>query len=1563
MTLRINIIGGLEVFRNEKPVALPQSKKTRALLAFLVLSDRPQRRDHLCEMFWDVPDDPRGALRWSLSKLRRILNTADRTRLEADRQTVFVHKDDLTVDLREVGKLRPADVAAAETDVLEKSAVMSGGRLLDDLTLPNCPVYEAWRVAHVNEYELLQLTVLQELLDRTRHDPARALPFAQTLQRLDPDDSEVSKLVDKLAEAVREKMLHPGGEASESEEPSEPKPEWKPVIPAVRVAHDNELKQTISFCRARDGAKIAYAISGEGPPILRAPHWMTHLEYELESPVWRHWIRALSAQNTLVRFDYRCNGLSERGVDDVSIEAKLSDMEAVVDAVGLDRFVIFGMSQGGALAVEYTARHPERTAGLVMCGSYTMGWRARNDPEEIARREAMETLILTGWGRNEPAYRQIFTSLFLPEATPAQRDWYNDLQARTVTPEDAYRLSRSVSRLDVTDKLPKVTAPALVMHARGDLVAPYEYGKAFAELMPNARFVELDSNNHILIEDEPAFERFVTELRRFMTDDVMVRRLSPPEPQRERRQVSALVIELASPLFEFDDLDAEVGAETTSPVLQDLCETIEAFGGLCVFRGETDVTAVFGAGHASEEHAFQACRAALEARAHVAAISDNAVGMRAAIDTGDAVVTRNTGSDGPALTISGSPIRVARQIARALNRDAIAASARACSAAGGYVTVSEMDRGIMPGLPDDWKISELLGESAGLSRWNLRLAPALSPFVGRELELKLMEQVYRRAADGFGRTVAIIADPGIGKSRLAHEFLSSDCVAGARLIECGALEIDTSVSLLLAKKLLMAVCGIDQGSGSEQAAAALASWISKKPELEELSAPLRFLLDLEIDDPAWKALSSTRQLDRVATALATMIEQESLDRPVVLLIEDLHWLDEASEAVLKRVINALPSRPVLSICTYRPAYKPSWTHPDTFDQIALAPLSETESETILRDLLGDDPSLTRAVSVLVEKTDGVPLYIEETVRALAGAGQLAGEAGSYVLTDELEEIRLPTSVQSLLEANLQNLDPDSRTIMQMAAAIGRQVPFDLLEQISGLPSEKLIRKVDELCSNGLLVRTRLHPVGEYRIKHALLQQAAYATLTRRNRQAIHVGILELVEGQAATAPLDQSETLARHALLGEKWEKAAEYFLPSARRALERSAHSIALSHVRDGIKALSNIPETEETKRLEISYREVEGVAWMLAKGWSAEEVSEAYDRAAELSEELGDSTERFAIMRGKAQYFMISGRPKEAQDIACACSKIVEQTAADDAAMQIETSHMFWTNSFFLADYETVMDHTGRAAAIYRPDDHHSLTYQYSGHDPGVCCRVFRSLTRELSAAPKDADKSYREASELAERFDHPLTSALVCWGESLRSMFRSDAKSALRSADEEVSICETHMLPLLRSQGIFTRGWALFNLGNKTGGLRTMEDGLEGIRRSGAQMGLPYLLSLYAEALVQNGAIDEAAATLESALSQVKRSGSRFQLSEIVRIKAGVTRLLGAGDDGVENHLREAVSIAQKQRARLSELRAATSLGQFLRDARRGSEATELMNAYLPIIEDLADLPVAAEAKSLI
>ncbi|MDP6452899.1 MAG: alpha/beta fold hydrolase, partial [SAR202 cluster bacterium] len=286
------------------------------------------------------------------------------------------------------------------------------------------------------------------------------------------------------------------------------------------------MDQQIRVCAAPDGAAIAYAVVGSGPPLVKAPNWLTHLEFEWNSPVWRHWWEELAKTHTLIRFDQRGSGLSDRAVNEQSFDTWVGDLSAVIDAVGLDKFSLLGISQGGAIAAAYTVQNPNRVNRIVMCGAYPRGMGKRGDTskEEI---EALVTLTRAGWGRDDPAYRQLFTSRFMPDATREQMSWFNDLQRVSTSAQNAASVLNVLANIDVLNILGRIDVPTLVLHANGDRQVPYDQGRQLASLIPGARFVGLDGSNHLLLQTEPAWPVAVKKIRAFLSNES--RGMSPVE--------------------------------------------------------------------------------------------------------------------------------------------------------------------------------------------------------------------------------------------------------------------------------------------------------------------------------------------------------------------------------------------------------------------------------------------------------------------------------------------------------------------------------------------------------------------------------------------------------------------------------------------------------------------------------------------------------------------------------------------------------------------------------------------------------------------------------------------------------------------------------------------------------------------------------------------------------------------------------------------------------------------------------------------------------------------------
>jgi pimeloyl-ACP methyl ester carboxylesterase/DNA-binding SARP family transcriptional activator/class 3 adenylate cyclase len=709
-SLEIRVLGDFAVLRNDENVCLPPSRKTRALLAYLAVTNHPQHRDRLCTMFWDVPDDPRGALRWSLSKIRQIVNSNGQGALVTDGRMVILRSRSIALDLRRINAISMRDLASQDISELEGVVRLFRGEFLEDLSLPRCPKFEAWRMSWLDEINLFKTRLLQTLIDRLQADASRALPYAHALHALHPQDGAIAAAKEVLAERAREQVIK-----ASTFQPPEERPDAPSVKPsAAGPKPARPLPIDIRFCIAKDGARIAYSVMGEGPPIVKTATWMSHMQFDWESPIWRHWIESLAAQNRLVRYDERGNGLSDREVGDLSFEAMLLDLESVVDAAQLDRFTLLGISQGCAISIAYAVKHPQRVSHLILWGGYAQGWRTRGDPDEIARRAAIGTLMRQDWGKDNPAFRQLFTAFFVPEATHEQMDWLNELQRKTVSPENAARLYEVFANIDISALLHKVTTPTLVLHARGDQMVPHQCGREISEGIPGARFITLESSNHFLLTHEPAFIRLLDEVRRFtMTEG----QTSAPAKLSdidnvERKQVTVLSVEIISPLHAFASVDPELVLRQIDPLLESTFEIIELNGGVILASGESGITAIFGILPASRDHAASACQAALVVKSKLELQSNASVRIRAALDTGEVIVRYRRRGATKQIEVTGGAVRGAARLARSLRRGAVAVTDRTRVAADGLLNVVQLSRSDLIRFGSDEQAYELKSASS-----------------------------------------------------------------------------------------------------------------------------------------------------------------------------------------------------------------------------------------------------------------------------------------------------------------------------------------------------------------------------------------------------------------------------------------------------------------------------------------------------------------------------------------------------------------------------------------------------------------------------------------------------------------------------------------------------------------------------------------------------------------------------------------------------------------------------------------------------------------------------------
>lgn len=464
MQISIKMLGELQVWHNNQLIRLPSSKLTRALLVYLLLSNRAQRRDYLCNLFWSDTKDARGALRWSLSKLRAVLNNHTE-HVVTDKDYVSINTAGLDIDLVNLcTRAAQQQHTAGELAALAEQLALP---LLDGLDLHNAADFQHWLIAQ--RQQLIQLR---------------------------------SKLLSQIEATAKCSVTDAAKTA--------------PLPAKPRQALQQQYRADIRYCAGDDGVKIAYASTGRGLPLLKPPALLNHLQYDWHAPLWGRIFHQLAANYQLIRYDERGSGMSEHNISGVSVDDLRQDLATVVEANNLSKFALLGISNSVALCIDYAVRHPERVSHLILFNGYAAGWSADGDPQLRQKMEAIIALAETGWEQENMAFRQFFSMTFVPSASQQELDWFNEYLLLAANAKNAAALMSAFADWDVRAQLAQVKVPTLVIHSLGDEAVPAQSGREIAATIPGAEFIGLDSTSHLLLEHEPSAQQFADIVQDFI---------------------------------------------------------------------------------------------------------------------------------------------------------------------------------------------------------------------------------------------------------------------------------------------------------------------------------------------------------------------------------------------------------------------------------------------------------------------------------------------------------------------------------------------------------------------------------------------------------------------------------------------------------------------------------------------------------------------------------------------------------------------------------------------------------------------------------------------------------------------------------------------------------------------------------------------------------------------------------------------------------------------------------------------------------------------------------------
>lgn len=569
-------------------------------------------------------------------------------------------------------------------------------------------------------------------------------------------------------------------------------------------------------------------------------------------------------------------------------------------------------------------------------------------------------------------------------------------------------------------------------------------------------------------------------------------------PAAAKMRASVLAIDLISPVQIFELVDPEAAAEQFEPLYADIDDTARRYGGTILELGNGQALIGFGVFPASEDHALLACRAGLQLAHQIKSRTAGGVRMRAAVDTGDVILQQR----GSTVGMTGAAPRQARRLAHALNRDAIALTGRARVAAGGYVRSERFDHGDLSGVGRDEECWELKRENRALSRWHLRLHRAGMPLLAREAELFALHAAWRRTRSGVGQVVSVSGEAGLGKSRLVHEFCDSVASEGAYLIESGGLEPDRTHEFGLVRAMIGNLCGLQPDDRGEAAGVRLASMASEI-SLEPWHLPaLSFVLGTTEVDGRWSRLEAEDRTRRIGEAVRAFASACARRSPLILLIEDLHWVDPQSESVIAKLVDAAAVAPILLIVTHRPEYQAPWQSRSHCQAVKVNRFTPFECEEAVAAALGTDASTEVLRDAIAGQCDGSPLFIEEAVRSLAEEARIAGEPGNYRAVGVVERVQIPSSVRALVAARIVRLEQRQRRLLQVVALGPAQAGEPLLRQVAQIGGPEFSAAIGDLIAGEFLVEVGSYPTPSYAVASPLVREVAAGMLVAGDRAAI-----------------------------------------------------------------------------------------------------------------------------------------------------------------------------------------------------------------------------------------------------------------------------------------------------------------------------------------------------------------------------------------------------------------------------------------------------------------------------
>jgi class 3 adenylate cyclase/predicted ATPase len=974
----------------------------------------------------------------------------------------------------------------------------------------------------------------------------------------------------------------------------------------------------------------------------------------------------------------------------------------------------------------------------------------------------------------------------------------------------------------------------------------------------------------------------------------------------ERKTITALFADLKGSTALIEGLDPEEARALIDPALHLMMDAVHRYEGYVAQALGDGVFALFGAPLAHEDHPQRALYAALRMQEEMRRYGDQVrlkhgvpLAMRVGVNTGEVVVRSIRKDDLHTDYVPvGHSTNLAARMEQMATPGSILITEYTKKLTEGYFELKALGAAEIKGLTEPLAVYEVLGAGPLRTRLQVSVRRGLTRFVGRQRELEQLQQALDQAKAGHGQIVGVMGEPGLGKSRLFYEFVGAHGRAPLLVLQAYSVSHGKASPYLPVIELLKSYFRIeppdDERTRREKVTGKV---LTLDRSLEDTLPYLFALLGIEEQPSPLQQMDPQIRRKRTFEALKKLFLRESLNQPLILIFEDLHWIDGETQGFLGTLSESVASARILLLTNYRPEYRHEWGQKTYYTQLRLAPFGKAEAEEFLNILMGEhgfplpggerdrervsDPSFHALKQLILEKTEGTPFFMEEIVQDLKEQGVLT--VGTHGRAPLPTELHLPPTVQGVLAARIDRLTPDEKALLQQLAVLGREFPLSLVKQVIVQPEDDLYRLLSALQHKEFLYEQPAFPESEYVFKHALTQEVAYNSVLIERRKTLHEQTGQAIEQLYHDRLEEHYNELAHHYSRSGNTEKAIEYLQKAGQQAVQRSVHTEAINHFAAALELLKTLPATSETVQQELSLQIALGVPVTATKGFAASEVERIYTRAQELCQHLGETPELFAVLQGLWLFSIARLKLQAAQQLGEQLLRLGE--SVQEPLLLIEACHALGATYLVKGEPSHARQYFERGMTLYNPQQHHSLIARY-GYDSGVANSSYLPWALWFLGYPDQALAKSREAVALARELSHPFTLALALSFITRTALFCRDEQMVQELGGVTVALCAQEGFTFYLGMGTMLQGWALIVQANVEAGIAQIRQTLMTHRNAGAGFSEPFYLGLLAEGYGKMNQPQEGLSLLTEAFATVQESTGNLWESELYRLKGELT-----------------------------------------------------------------------------